>query len=66
MAAIGMAASQSAIARMAGELVVSPAVAERFLDRVRHAALAMAKENGMQAMEERGTQERMRDLARSG
>jgi hypothetical protein len=44
VAAIGMATNQSAIAMMARELVVSPAVAEQFLDRVRRAAVAVAKE----------------------
>lgn len=54
MAAIGMAANQTAIARMAEELAVSPAVAKRFLEGVHGAALALARENGMQAVEGRG------------
>ena len=51
MAAIGLAANQSAVARMAEELVVSPAVAQHFLDRIHRAALAVAGENGMQPVE---------------
>jgi hypothetical protein len=54
MAALGMAANQTAIARMAEELVVPPDVAQRFLDRIHGAAVALARENGMQGVEERG------------
>jgi hypothetical protein len=54
MAAIGMAANQTAIARMAEELVVPPDVAQRFLERIHGAAVALARENGMQGVEERG------------
>jgi CheY-like chemotaxis protein len=54
MAALGMAANQTAIARMAEELVVPPDVAQRFLDRIHGAAVALARENGMQGGEERG------------
>jgi CheY-like chemotaxis protein len=54
MAAIGMAANQTAIARVAEELVVPPDVAQRFLARIHGAAVALARENGMQAVEERG------------
>src|SRR5918993_1466743 len=48
IAALGMAANQTAIARMAEELVVPPDVAQRFLDRIHGAAVALARENGMQ------------------
>jgi Response regulator receiver domain len=54
MAAICMAANQTAIARMVEELVVPPDVAQRFLERIHGAAVALARENGMQGVEERG------------
>src|SRR4029453_18803998 len=54
MAAIGMAANQTGIARIAEELVVPPDVAQRFLERIHGAAVALARENGMQGVEERG------------
>ena len=54
IAALGMAANQTAIARMAEELVVPPDVAQRFLDRIHGAAVALARENGMQGVEEWG------------
>jgi hypothetical protein len=54
MAAVGMAANQTAIARTAEELVVPPDVAQRFLERIHGAAVALARENGMQGVEERG------------
>ena len=46
-AAIGMAANQMAIARMAEELVISPTVAKCFLERVHGAAVVLARENGL-------------------
>ena len=52
MAALGMAANQTAIARMAEELLVPPEVAQRFLERIHGAAVALARENGMQSRRE--------------